>query len=281
MPDSKKLLLRLDMSATPDDLEGMIENNSGSPRYFRVDTSDAGRPLADMMKLALDDGDVKRLLVALTNRGYVLYYNIENESRFIRADRIRHHWEAVKSGKYEYSDSGVVHSLEMPSSGRAERLIVVMSPLSSSPCFSRYFRPSFGTLMKYIAPNTAILRLADLGGVKGAFYMNTIALPQNSMNVHGLIRRHAEQLGVKDKSIILYGASKGGTVALFHGLSGGWKFVAVDPIVSDHWYEVHKRDYHFTAGGVFPSSKQAVFSELMSEVSESGGLNQDAVVITS
>lgn len=269
------------MSTTPADLASAVELNGGLPRYFRVDTSDGGRPRADLMKLALDDAVAKRLLVTLTNLGYVLYFNVADESRFIRLDRVPHHWRAVKQGHYPCSQSGIVHRLEMPDSGTVERLVVVMSPVGSTPRFSRFFRTSFGTLMKYIAPNTAILRIADVGGVKGAFYMDTAALPQNSANVHNLIRIVAHRLRVRDDGIVLYGASKGGSGALFHGLSAGWKFVSVDPIVSDEWYELHKRDYHFTSGGIFPSPKQAVFGELVSELSRNRLSQMNSVIVTS
>lgn len=277
----KQLLMRADLATSPELITKSIELNGGLPRYFRVDTSGARRPRADLMKLALDDSAAKRILVALANLGYVLYFNVDNESRFIRLDRVRHHWRAVKQGKYECSQSGIVHRLEKPDSGRAERLLVVMSPIGSTPRFSRFFRTSFGTLMKYIAPNTAILRIADVGGVKGAFYMDTTALPQNSANVHALIRGVAHRLSVSDDRIVLYGASKGGSGALFHGLSAGWKFVSVDPIVSDEWYELHKRDYHFTSGGIFPSPKQDVFGELVSEVSRNRRTSTSSVIVTS
>src|SRR5699024_12522509 len=50
-------------------------------------------------------------------------------------------------------------------------------------------------------------------------------------------------------------------------LAGGWRYVAVDPILSDEWYEMYKNDYHFTSGGVFARPKQDVFFELSTEIS--------------
>ncbi|TGD30929.1 hypothetical protein EB835_10740 [Brevibacterium sp. S22] len=234
------------------------------------------------MKIALSDERAKLLLQRLTNLGYSLYYHADGESRFIRHDRLRHHWPAVKSGAVSVSDSGIFYTLEEPSSRQVDRLVVVFSPVSSRARLVRYFRPSFATLRKFLAPNTAVLRVADIGGVKGAFYLDTTALPENGLNVHRLISDVAARFAVPRDSVVIYGASKGGTGAVYHGLAGGWRYVAVDPILSDVWYEDYKNDYHFTAGGTFPRPKQEVFSELFTEITRDRGVSEPgSVLITS
>lgn len=275
-------ILWLTLETDPSALGSMVEENEGLPRYFRVDTALSGTPEKDMMKLALTSPQAKNLLLELTRLGFSLYYNTTNESRFIRHDRIVHHWPAVKDGSFSISDQGIVHKLEKPESGTFEKLVVVFSPINSKPRLIRYFRPSFATLMKYIPRNTAILRIADVGGVKGAFYLDTNYLPDNSSRIQHLIRTTAGSHGIEKDDIVLFGASKGGTGALYHGISGDWKFVAVDPIVSDLWYENNENDYHFTTGGVFPRSKQEVFNELVSQLCD-GSRNslERSVLITS
>lgn len=234
------------------------------------------------MKIALSDQRVKLLLLKLTNLGYSLYYHADGESRFIRHDRLRHHWPAVKAGAISVSSGGIFYTLEKPVSGRIERLVVVFSPVSSRARLIRYFRPSFGTLQKYLAPHTAVLRVADVGGVKGAFYLGTTALPENSINVHQLIDETVSRFAVPCANVVIYGASKGGTGAVYHGLAGGWRYVAVDPILSDEWYENYKNDYHFTAGGAYPRPKQEVFRELFTEISRGRNTPElGSVLITS
>lgn len=268
-------ILRLTLETNPDTIDSMITANDGLPRYFRIDTSLANKPEQDLMKLSLKDPQAKDLLLTLTNLGYSLYYNAANESRFIRHDRIVHHWPAVKDGTFNASDEGIVHQIELPESGEVERLVVVLSPINSKPRLIRYFRPSFATLMKYIPPNTAVLRIADVGGVKGAFYLDTSFMPDNSARIQRLIRSTVDYHGVDSSNVVIFGASKGGTGALFHGLTGGWKFVAVDPIVSDSWYEQYENDYHFTTGGIFPQSKQEVFTQLIGQVAN--GPQRDSI----
>lgn len=270
------------LGTTADEVGVLVEENDGLPRYFRIDTSSAQKPDDDLMKLALRDPAAKQLLMHLTTLGFSVYYNTTDESRLIRHDRIVHHWPAVKEGTFSASDSGIVYQFEEPSSGQVDGLVVVLSPINSKPRLSRYFWPSFPKLQKFLAPNTAVLRIADVGGVKGAFYLDTTAVPDNSQRVNEFIAATAREHDVPQEKIVLYGASKGGTGAAYHGLAAGWKFVAVDPIVSDEWYEEHERDYHFTSGSVFPRPKQDVFSELVNEVSCSRRTSdQRSVIVTS
>lgn len=278
----KNNILWLTLQAQPDEIDSMVADNDGLPRYFRVDTSSAGQPDTDMMKLSLKSRTAKDLLLTLTNLGYSLYYNTTDESRFVRHDRIVHHWPAVKDGTFKASEEGIVHQFEAPSSGNVERLVVIMSPINSKPRLIRYFRPSFATLMKYVPRNTAILRIADVGGVKGAFYLNTSFLPDNSTRIQNLIRSTIDRHGIDSRNVVLFGASKGGTGALFHGLTGDLKFVAVDPILSDAWYIENENDYHFTTGGVFPRTKQEVFTDLISQVeSDLRTASRGSVIVTS
>ncbi|WP_193071903.1 XcbB/CpsF family capsular polysaccharide biosynthesis protein [Brevibacterium sp. FME37] len=275
-------ILWLTLETSPDDIPAMIAENDGLPRYFRIDTSLAAKPDQDLMRLALKNRHAKDLLTRLTNLGFSLYYNTTDESRFIRHDRIVHHWPAVKDGTFQVSDDGIVHQFERPESGTILRLVVIFSPINSKPRLIRYFRPSFATLMKYVPRDTAILRIADLGGVKGAFYLDTSFMPDNSSRIRRLIQRTVDEHGVDADNVVLFGASKGGTGALYHGLTGGWKFVSVDPIVTDSWYEQYENDYHFTAHGIFPRPKQEVFTELVGKVaSERPGQSLNSVLVTS
>ena len=232
----KNSIIWIAAQAWPDDVDLAISDNEGWPRYFRVQTDPSLNPKQDLMKIALSDQRIKLLLLKLTNLGYLLYYHTDGESRFIRHDRVRHHWPAVKSGTISVSDEEIFYSLEEPASGRIENLVVVFSPVSSRPRLARYFRPSFATLQKYLAPHTAVLRVADVGGVKGAFYLDTTALPENSFNISRLIDNIAGRFAIHRGKVVIYGASKGGTGAVYHGLASGWQYVAVDPILSDEWY---------------------------------------------
>lgn len=106
-----------------------------------------------------------------------------------------------------------------------------------------------------------VLRIADLDGVLGGFYSPTAFVPDRIARVTRLIEETAQDLGIPDSRVVLYGASKGGTGALLYGLtnSRGWKAIAVDPVVDDHHYESVYRDSHWTSGSVFLHRKVDLF----------------------
>ncbi|MER8027002.1 XcbB/CpsF family capsular polysaccharide biosynthesis protein [Glutamicibacter protophormiae] len=277
----KSSIIWTDVNSSIEEIDQSIIDNDGIPRYFRVDTSSANDPNRDLMSLSHRNNAYKGLLVELTRRGYYTYWNRENETRLIRHDRIIHHWAAVKDGTYSVSSSNIIHAYEPPSAGAPKRLVIIFSPLSSKPRLARYFIPSFKSLQKFLPPQTAVLRIADIGGVKGAFYLNTAYQPNNTSMISELINTYIRDLNIDPSSVVLYGASKGGTASVYHGISNGWKFVAVDPVMSDVWYEENYGDYHFTADGIFVESKQDTFKSLVAEAQQS--FNQPyggSVVIT-
>ena len=136
----------------------------------------------------------------------------------------------------------------------------------NAPGLMRYFEQNFASVSKYVPHDTAILRIADLGGICGAFYLDTTFLPNNAENIQIAINRVRNELNLGTDSVVLYGASKGGTGALYHAVKGHYRCVAVDPIVADEHYITSYGDLHFTETGAFPRSKENVFTELVSEL---------------
>lgn len=148
------------------------------------------------------------------------------------------------------------------------RLLVVFSSIADLPFNAnidrRMFFKNFQSIAKYIPKNTYILRIADVGGVLGSFYLNSNADMQFEDKVQRLIRKVQMDCGVSDSHTVLYGTSKGATGALYHGVKMGVKAVAVDPIISDvHYMEKHN-DMHFVKGA-FPIFKQEKFAQLFVE----------------
>lgn len=148
------------------------------------------------------------------------------------------------------------------------RLLVMFSSIADLPFNAsvsrRMFFKNFSTISKYIPKNTYVLRIADVGGVLGGFYLNSNADPNFESKVQSLIRKVQKETGVPDNQVVLYGGSKGATGALYHGLKMNLKTLAVDPIVSDDFYIKTYNDLHFVEGA-FPKYKQDKFNSLMSE----------------
>jgi len=274
----KSNIIVVDLNTNINDLNESIEANDGLPRYFRVDTSKHSGPNHDLMRISLRNDSAKKILVDLTKLGFYTYWNTDGQTRLVRHDRVVHHWGAIKDGTYQTTDDGIVYSFSPAINAPLRKLLVIFSPLSSKPRLSRFFVQSFSKVQKFLAPGTAILRIADIGGVKGAFYLDTNFAPDNSANIANFIHQYVSDLGLHREDVVLYGASKGGTASVYHGLSNSWPFVAVDPILGDLWYEVNENDYHFTATGIFPQTKEQVFHDLLS--SDYVTANGDATVST-
>lgn len=210
----------------------------------------------------------KPLLLMLANHGFHLYVVRDKISSFVRHRRIRTLWQNVVSGNIKCDKNNVFYTLQGAKEKRQPRLLVVFSSIAKvmyTPGLYRHFEQNFQTIEKYISPNTNILRIVDLGGVLGSFYLNSNSLPTNEVNIKALIESTADSLGILHSDIVVYGTSKGGTAATYHGLKWGYKVVAVDPILSDDHYIDKFNDSHFTIG-TFPMTKQEKFATLIENI---------------
>ena len=98
----------------------------------------------------------------------------------------------------------------------------------------------------------------------GSFYLNSNFDSKFESRIQLLIENISNEYSIKKNNIILFGSSKGGTGALYHGVIGGYNTVAVDPIVSDRYYIDKFNDLHFVQGG-FPVDKDKKFFDLFKE----------------
>ena len=223
-----------------------------------------------MVKLARTNNDVRELITTLANNGFYTYMSKDNATRFVSEKSLERLWIKLASKDYTRHPNGVVYSFTKPLGAESpKRLLVVFSSISgniNTPSLMRYFEQNFKSIQKFIPSDTAVLRIADLGGVVGAFYLNTTHLPKNADNIQQVIEDVRKENGIAHDSVVLYGASKGGTGALFHAIQGHYRCVAVDPIVDDEHYIVRYNDAHFTGNGVFPETKKHLFGRIMGDI---------------
>lgn len=221
-----------------------------------------------MIELARSNVLAKRLLVQLANRGYYLVRMRKGHSDFVPPDVLKRLCALSKSKPIQHHE-GIFYTITPPVLATSRpRLLVVFSSVADVPYSSdivrRNFFTNFANIQKYVPANTAVLRISDIGGVVGSFYLNNNASDLVEKSVGDVIRLAIAKVGALDADVVLYGASKGGTAALFHGIDLGLKTVAVDPIVSDEHYEKKYSDLHFTQD-TFHKPKQIRFAELLSE----------------
>lgn len=253
------------------DLDALLKKDDCPVRFIHVDHGAENVGVeTNLVKLARTNGDVRELITTLANNGFYTYMSKDNATRFVSEKSLDRLWMSLVSKDFIRHPNGVVYSFtEAAGSALPKRLLVVFSSISGSintPSLMRYFEQNFKSIQKYIPSDTAILRIADLGGVVGAFYLNTTHLPNNVDNIQQVIQDVRKEHGIAHESVVLYGASKGGTGALFHAITGHYRCVAVDPIVDDEHYIVRYNDAHFTGNGIFPEAKKVVFDRMMADL---------------
>jgi len=237
-------------------------------RFVHVDHSEVG-PEQNFIEIARKDAQAKDIVVALANRGFMAYALREGTTSFVHHQRLPTLWNKVKDGDFKVDQNGLIYSLQSPLNDHpVKHLLVVFSSMAGkiyTASMMRHFEQNFSTAQKYMPAGTAVLRIADLGGVVGGWYMNTHALPDNEAHIQALIARIIDRAGISREDTVFYGVSKGGSAALYHGLLGKYRVVAIDPILADEHYVKMHRDSHFTIG-VFPKDKLDKFRELSAAI---------------
>ena len=216
--------------------------------------------------LARSNNDAKEVVVRLSNLGFYLvehkqgvstFFNYKNKKLF---DNI-----FLKENVFKFGE--IYYSIEFPVGvKKPSRLLVILSSVSDLPynadiqrrCFNKNF-PSAG---KYIPYDTAILRISDVGGVVGSFYINNNSNNKIEMDIVRLLESIDNLFEIKRENVVLYGGSKGGFAALYYGMLCGLKFISVDPMVTDDYHQKTYNDSHFTKG-TFPVSKQDKIKNLL------------------
>lgn len=236
-----------------------------APAFIHVEEARLAKPDA-LINLAVRNPDVRAFVTSAAALGYLQYFGVEGEARLVHRSRLSQLWNAVRTGNVRESADGIFYTLDhrLPEK-EIKRLLVVFSGVAlapRSPSLWRYFEKNFRHVDANIPGDTAVLRIADVGGVLGAFYMNTADHPHATLGIESLITSTADKFSISRPQICLLGSSKGASGATHYGISLGTHFVAVEPILSDAYYEDHLHDIHFTAPSIFPDRKADIFQSL-------------------
>nr|WP_101054359.1 XcbB/CpsF family capsular polysaccharide biosynthesis protein [Neisseria meningitidis] len=240
-----------------------------------IDKSDIGDTHDEKLKhnfiaVARKNIVAKKFIADLANQGFFLIHHTNGISIY---KRLINHLAFIKNFTQEniLVREETFYTLEEPTFiSESPKLLVVFSSIADFPFNAsisrRMFFTNYSSVSKYIPKDTYILRIADMGGVLGSFYLNSNFDPKFESKVQNLIHYIQVEKNISPKNTVLYGTSKGATGALYHGIQLGLKTLAVDPIVSDDFYLKELNDLHFVQD-VFPSSKNKKFFELMTDYS--------------
>ena len=165
----------------------------------------------------------------------------------------------------------VYYTLEAPKQVDQDlpsKLLVWFAPFhdrSDVPAEFRMFSKAkfrWPTLHKYLANNTYILRVADSSLHSGSFFQNTEVYPDYEERIQELIQKIASENDILQERTVLFGDSRGGTGAFIHGLIGGYKTIAVDPLMKSKMYTDKGLDYHLDFD-FFPADFISRLNELL------------------
>lgn len=236
----------------------------------KIGKNEKEKLLHNFLAVGRQNKEAKKLIARLSSNKFYLVQHSNGISLFKRFGKVALFKNSFSEHNINCWDN-TFYTLDEPSarSNSTPRLLVVFSSIADFPFNAslsrRMFFKNYSSIAKYIPKNTYILRIADLGGVLGSFYLNSNADPNFENKVQNIIRKIQMEKGINDSHTVFYGTSKGGTGALYHGLKMSIKTLSVDPIVSDDFYINKHNDLHFVEDA-FPEYKEAKFNELMSEL---------------
>lgn len=233
--------------------------------YVEIEHGVYSDDASNLIQLSMKHRQLKEIVHSLAIHGFHAFAATGTMTKFVSQHEIGNLWHKVRAGEYTQSPDGVVHTLEYDRDHRVEALLVVFSSMADTynkSSLMRFFEQNFKSVNKHVPERVAVLRIADIGGVVGGFYMSTTFDPEAGSKVQNLIASTMRKLDIAPERTVLYGASKGGTGALYHALRGKLHCVAVDPVVHDSYYESRYQDSHWTGGLLFPQSKQDAFTDL-------------------
>jgi hypothetical protein len=271
--------VELDIRLTEDSINSQINVDLASFTKVNIDRSNVGlkeQRYHNLYGLARQNTIVKNFVTTLANNGLYLtgskggvstfhkFISASSFSKHVKRDGILHH-------------KSILYTLEEPIYRSSKnRLIVVFSSAAgltyNADIATRNFFVNFKSIQKYIPTNTYVLRIADIGGVVGSFYLNNNFNGEVENDTQSLISTIAEKLNIHHNDIVLFGPSKGGVGSLYHALLGGFKCVSVDPVVTGEYYFKNHDDKHFV-GGIFPMEREDSFLALLEKAKLTKNIN--------
>ena len=218
----------------------------------------------NLLELAIDNANFYDLYTSLLKHDYMLYFHVMEKSYFIKRKLIYLIWhrrDLLSAGETFYT-------IEKPFSirrGQRNKLVVLFSSMphadnAISPNIAeRCFFRNYPSLVKYLLPNTYVIRIMDCNLTCGSYYLNTSNYPDFERDIQNIIRTVAYNFSVANNDIVLFGISKGGTGALYHSILGNYHAVVVDPLFSLSKYNT-EGDSHFTQQ-YFPEKLTPIFKK--------------------
>lgn len=260
--------LELDLENNLEEFQSVIESNKIRPHFIET-YHEKPESWTTLIHLSFTDNNAHEKLVWLAQRGFFVHRATKSGTQFVHRDSVHKVWPELLDGTYEMDSSGIVYKYSGPrSGGRAKSLVVVFSSVHANMYtqkLNRYFAQDFPDLEKLVSSQTGVLRVADLDGIVGGFYMPTVRDPKFHSNLKIFLDRFISDLGISLNHTVAFGAAKGGTGALLAALMLKINALAVEPIVEENSVSRPADDRYFTSSEIFTRSKSSVLNAALVE----------------
>ncbi|CAD5901919.1 conserved hypothetical protein [Carnobacterium maltaromaticum] len=205
----------------------------------------------NLLVLAQKFQNTYRMYKDLLKNDYILYFHDKEQSFFCKRTLFEHLWQR----KDLIKEGSLFYTLEHPTANKVttlqeKKLLVIFSCMPpteqhyTQSAADRCFPSFFPLISKNLVKDITIMRIMDLNLSHGSYYISTSNYPEMEKDVQNAIKKVALSNSVNSEDIVLYGVSKGGSGALYHGSLNDYKVLSVDPIISSEKYN-EKDDYHF------------------------------------
>ncbi|MFV0557223.1 MAG: accessory Sec system protein Asp2 [Enterococcus sp.] len=205
----------------------------------------------NIIELSRKNSEAYQLYKRLLENDYILYFHKDGISKMYKRKYVYELWK--RTDLHQVGD--VFYTLDAPvgrkenNSLPAKKLIVIFPCMPTAELYdhhlmtNRMFPKFFDGIERSLVKNVYTMRIMDLNVSHGSHFINTTNNQTMEQDIIESIYQVKKELGVQDQDIVLYGASKGGTGALYYGSKLDMKCLAVDPIISLEEY--NEKDSHF------------------------------------
>lgn len=208
----------------------------------------------NILKLSKKRPLLHKLYKELMKEDFMFYFHSGTKSYFVKRKLIKNLWH--RTDLIQFGD--LFYTIELPPEKRRNnliplRLVVMFSSMTADNYYSpniglRCFMKNFPTIQSSIVKNTIVMRIMDVNLSHGSHYINTNNYPDFENNIQEAIVKVMTEYNIHKDDVVLYGASKGGTGALYHSMLGDYKSISIDPIISLKQYNDEMNDAHYLKG---------------------------------